>query len=117
MWHFRNDERSFETDRFRPKSSFNPRNNDVIIETYLSSLEKRLIDIVVPSERFNNIRKEEREALYSLKDEPSIIIKGANKGSVFVVWDRQDYLEEANRQLDDKEVYVQVPAFPSVLAN
>ena len=34
MWHFGNDERSFAADRFRPKSSFNPRNKDVIIETY-----------------------------------------------------------------------------------
>ena len=25
MWHFRNDERPFAGDRFRPKSSFNPR--------------------------------------------------------------------------------------------
>ena len=33
MWHFRNDERSFVADRFRPKSSFNPRNKDAIIET------------------------------------------------------------------------------------
>ena len=80
-------------------------------------MEERLLDIEIPSERFSNLTKEEREALYSLKDDPSIIIKGANKGSVFAVWDREDYLEEANRQLDDKEVYVQVPADPSVLAN
>ena len=36
MWHFRNDERTFLIDEFRPKSSFNPRNKDTIIETYLS---------------------------------------------------------------------------------
>ena len=92
MWHFRNDERSFVTDRFRPKSSFNPRNKDVIIETYLSCLEERLLDIEIPSKRFNNLTKEEREALYSLKDDPSIIINGTDKGSVVVVWDREDYL-------------------------
>ena len=87
MWHFRNDERSFAADRFRPKSSFNPRNKDVIIETYLSCLEERLLDIEIPSKRFNNLTKEEWEVLYSLKDDPSIIIKGADKGSV---WDRED---------------------------
>ena len=117
MWHFRNDERSFAADRFRPKSSFNPRNKDVIIETYLSCLEERLLDVEIPSKRFNNLTKEEREALYSLKDDPSIIIKGADKGSVVVVWDREDYLKEAYRQLDDKEVYEQVPDEPSALAN
>ena len=36
MWHFRNDERTLSTDKFRPKSSFNPRNKDTITETYLS---------------------------------------------------------------------------------
>ena len=117
MWHFRNDQRSFAADRFKPKSSFNPKNKDVIIEIYLSCLEERLLDIGIPSKRFNRLTKEEREALYSLKDDCSIIIKGAEKGSVVVVWDREDYVKEAYRQLDDKEVYEQVPDDPSVLAN
>ena len=55
--------------------------------------------------------------MYSLKDDPSIIIKGADKGSAVVVWDREDYLKEAYRQLDDKEVYEQFSDDPSVLAN
>ena len=105
MWHFRNDEQSFAADR--PKSSFNPRNKDVIIETYLSCLEQRLLDIEIPSKRFKNLAKEEQEAF----------IKGADIGSVIVLWDRKDYLKEAYRQLDDKEVYEQVPDNPSVLAN
>ena len=117
MWHFRNDERSFVADRFRPKSSFNPRNKDAITDTYLSCLEERLLDIEIPSKRFNNLTNEEREALYSLKNDPSIIIKGADKGFVVVVWDREDYLKEAYRQLDDKEVYEQFSDDSSVLAN
>ena len=40
--------------------------------------------------------------MHSLKDDPSVIIKGADKGSVVVVWDREDYLKEEHRQLDDK---------------
>ena len=54
MWHFRNDERTFTAEKFRPKSSFNPRNKDTIIETYLSSLEERLLDIQIPSKRYAN---------------------------------------------------------------
>ena len=45
MWHFQNDERTFTAEKFRSKPSFNPRNKDAIIETYLSCLEKRLLDI------------------------------------------------------------------------
>ena len=54
--------------------------------------------------------------MYSLKDDPSLIIKGADKGSV-VVWDRENYLKEAYRQCDDKEVYEQFSEDSSVLAN
>ena len=117
MWHFGNGERSFVADRFRPKSSFNPRNKDVIIETHLGCLEERLLDTEIPSKRFSNLTKEEREALHSLKDDPSIFIKGADKGSVVVVLDRKDYLKKAYRQLNDKEVYEQFSDDPSVLAN
>ena len=117
IWHFRNDERTFSTDKFRPKSSFNPRNKDAIIETYISSLEERLLDIEIPSRRYNNLTKEERDALYSLRDDSPIIIKGADKGSVVVVWDREDYLKEAYKQLEDREVYEEVPNDPSVLVN
>ena len=117
MWHYRNDERSFAADRFRPKFFFNPRNKDVIIETYLSCLEERLLDIEIPSKRFNNLTKKEREALHSLKDDRSIIIKGADKASAVVFWEREDYLKVTYRQLDYKEVHEQVPNYPSVLAN
>ena len=104
MWHFRNNEKPFSYEKFRPKSTFNPRNKDTVIETYLSSLEERLLDIDISSKRFNNLNKEERNALYNLRDDPTIIIKSVDKGSEVVVWDRDDYLKEASKQLDDKDV-------------
>ena len=116
MWHFRNDERTFTAEKFKPKSSFNSRNKDAIIETYLSCLEERLLDIEIPSKRYNNLTEGELDALYNLKDDPSIIIKGVDKSSVVVVWDR-DYLKEAYKQLDHREVYEEVPNEPNVLIN
>ena len=52
-----------------------------------------------------------------MKDDRSIIIKSVDKGFVVVVWDRENYLKEAYRQFDDKEVYEQDPDDPSVLTN
>ena len=63
MWHFRNDEKSFLYEKFRPKSTFNPRNKDTVIETYLSSLEERLLDIDISSKRFNNLTNKEHNTL------------------------------------------------------
>ena len=42
VWHFGNDEQSFAADRFRPRSSFNPRNKIVIIDTYLIMLGRKI---------------------------------------------------------------------------
>ena len=116
-WHFRKDEKPFPYEKFRPKSTFNPRNKDTVIETYLSSLEERLLDIDISSKRFNNLTKEERNALYNLRDDPTIIIKGADKGSAVVVWDREDYLKEASKELEDKDVYEEVRNDPCTLIN
>ena len=82
----------------------------------LFCLEERLLDIEVPSKRFNNLTKEESEVLYTLKDDPSIIIKGADGESAVFVWGREDCLKEAYRQLEDKEVYEQVPNNTSMKA-
>ena len=50
MLHFRNDKRIFDCNKkFRPKFTFNPKNKDVIIETYLSPLEEKLLDIDIRS--------------------------------------------------------------------
>ena len=75
------------------------------------------MDIDISSKRFNNLTKEERNALYNFRDDPTIIIKGADKGSAVVVWDRDDYLKEASKQLEDKDVYEKVQNDPSILIN
>ena len=43
-WHFRNDEKEFDRNNFKPKSTFNPRNKDEAIEIYLNSLEEKLMN-------------------------------------------------------------------------
>ena len=35
------DEKTFPYEKFRSKSTFNPRNKDTVIEPYLNSLEER----------------------------------------------------------------------------
>ena len=91
MWHF-------SQERFTPKSTFNLRKKDAVIGTYLSCLEERLLDTEIPSKRVNNLTKDERNAMYSLKDDKSIIIKVADKGAAVTVWDRDDYLKQVSKQ-------------------
>ena len=48
--------------------------------------------------------KRERDAVYSLKNDNSVTIKDADKGSPVVAWDRDGYLRETKKQLNDKNV-------------
>ena len=44
----------------------------------------------------------------SLVDDRNLVIEKADNGSCVVVWDRNDYLMEAEKQLSDKNVYKDV---------
>ena len=88
-----------------------------MIGTYLNFLEEKLLDTEIPSRRYNNLTKEEHDALYSLRDDSTVFIKGVNKGLVVVVWVREDYLKEEHKQLKDREVYEEAPNYPIVLVN
>ena len=107
QWHFRNTENSGIINPFRPKSKFNPKGKDASIEIYLSRLEEEILALDTKL-RYSNLTKEERNAMYTLKEDTSIIIKGADKGSGIIVWDREDYLKEAENQLGDSDVYQEV---------
>ena len=54
-WHFRNEEKGFDLDQFKPKSTFNPHNKDAAIEVCISSLEKKLMKIDKPKDKYNNL--------------------------------------------------------------
>uniref|UniRef100_A0A3B3YXP6 Uncharacterized protein n=1 Tax=Poecilia mexicana TaxID=48701 RepID=A0A3B3YXP6_9TELE len=50
----------------------------------------------------------EIEALQELKNNKEIILKPANKGSAIVIFDRDKYLQEGYRQLNDKKYYAKL---------
>ena len=61
---------------------------------------------------YSNFTKEERLPINSLRDDTSIIIKEADKSSGVVVWDRKDFLKEAEKRLGDKETYEELSSDP-----
>ena len=65
--------------------------------------------------RKTNLTRVERGAPFDLKNDKTIVIKGADKGSAVVVWDRDDYIQEAEKQLGDKEIYEEVSNDPQPL--
>lgn len=59
--------------------------------------------------RMKNLSREEKKALRELKQDPSITIKGADKGGAVVIMDTKDYVAEADRQLADRDFYLPMP--------
>ena len=56
----------------------------------------------------NNITKNQKKALTSLHNDPSIIIKPADKGGRIVVQDKHDYVSECLRQLSNPLYYTPI---------
>ena len=107
-WHYRNDEWTFDPNPFRPKSKFNPSKTDAAIELYLSHIEEKLLSCTEIKHSCYNLTREERLAMYNLKNDQSIVIKEADKGSAVVIWDKKDYLMEVEKQLSCKKTYEEV---------
>ena len=66
--------------------------------------------------RYSNLSQEEWRAVRSLADDRSIVIKKADKGSCVVVWDRWDYIKEAEKQLGDSTVYEEINCNKKILS-
>ena len=61
----------------------------------------------------DNLPSEEKKALKSLRQRIDIIIKPADKGSAVVVLNREDYIREADRQLNNHTYYQKLTADPT----
>ena len=68
-------------------------------------------DLRVPFQR--NISREEQEVLENLRGYVDIVIKQADKGSAVVVMDKEKYIDEAMRQLNDRDVYISLQKDPT----
>lgn len=68
--------------------------------------------LLLPGKR--NIDREEEVALESLRNNDNIIIKGADKGGSIVIMDKEAYIIEANRQLQNTKYYQKLnePIYP-----
>ena len=111
-WFFRNEltENFSEAPAFRVKSKWNPPKGHVAVEIFLSKLETEIFFVLPGTPLDYNLSKEEwldwkNGRMRGLAGDHNIIIKPADKGSFAVVWDREDYIADADRQFKDNETY------------
>jgi hypothetical protein len=84
------------------------------LESYIDAVEEEIDNILSkPNLTRDNLNKEERSALHTLKNRVDIVIKKADKASTVVVMDRDKYLTEAHRQLSDDSFYKKLQSDPT----
>ena len=109
---FFHNKKSKTTDqKFRSKSNFNPPGLiNPVLKLELDHLERTLGSLELKKTP-DNLEREERTVIKTLKQNKDIII---NKGAAIVVMDKTDYIGEAERQLANQVHYKRLegPVFP-----
>ncbi|XP_078583735.1 uncharacterized protein LOC144866254 [Branchiostoma floridae x Branchiostoma japonicum] len=110
------DQDKMETQKFKVKSKWTPpTHRDPALDTFIMAVEKEILEHKEPSPRLfkTNITDAERTALAELSRRTDIIIKPADKGSAVVIMKREDYIQEALRQLSNKDHYKNIDSCPT----
>ena len=102
---------------FNIKSNWNLPNGHPALEIFLSKLENEVFSVLPGTPCDYNLSKEEWLAMTGLAEDRNIIIKQADKGSCVVLWDREDYLAEAEKQLQDGDIFEDTDFKESDLVN
>ena len=102
--------------QFRPPSRWmSPEGRDASLETYIKKVRtdmERQQKVKKYKRCTDNLPFLERNALRNLGQCTDIVIKPANKGSTVVVLSKEDYIEEADRQLNNHSYYQKLGADP-----
>ena len=86
----------------RRYKNWTPKFNHHSVDTFISCVTKELIkESKVNPIPHDNLSPKERQTLKELSSRDDIIITKADKGGVTVILDVKDYVNEANRQLQD----------------
>ena len=90
---------------FHIKSSWTPApHRDPALDTFIDAVEHDILNLP-PKPVRDNLTTRERHALKQLSQRTDIIIKAADKGSGTVIMDRDWYINECLRQLNDTKFY------------
>ena len=90
------------------KSNWSPPKGHPALEMFLSQMEGEIFSLLPGKSTSYNLTKEEWKAMKGLAEDRRIVIKPADKGSCVVVWDKLDYLAEAENHLKDNNTYKDV---------
>ena len=93
-----------------------PPGREPVLDIYVDTIERDIMT-AKPTRIRDNLTRKERQSLRKLQRRTYIIIKPADKGSGTVVMNRQNYLDECYRQLNDQYFYKKIEEDPTEQIN
>ena len=82
------------------------------MDFYIDSITNEILQNDKKYKFIPNLSPEELEALKQLRNDNTIVIKKADKGSNVVIMNRDDYIAEVERQLNDTKFYEKLDENP-----
>ena len=113
--HFGLTENNSNEPRFKSNSNWLPDKLRSCVETFIAATNHDIKSSKTKNNPRDNLTKSERETLLNLQKRNDIIVTKADKGDAVVILDIQDYINEANRQLNDTNNYEQLDFDPTEL--
>ena len=101
--------------RFKSNSNWLQDKLPSCVETFKTAINHDIKSSKTKKLPRDNLMKSERKALLNLQKRNDIIITKADKGGAVVILDIKDYIDEANRQLNDTNNYEQLDFDPTQL--
>ena len=83
------------------------------VNTFCEAMKNDMKQSAIERKPYNNLTKEELDALDELQKRDDLIFTKADKGGALVIIDVKDYILEANRQLDDTKFYQKLTSDPT----
>ena len=106
--HFASTENNSNEPRFKSNSNWLPDKLPSCVETFITAISHDIKSSKTKKLPRDNPTKSEYEALLNLQKRNDIIITKAEKGGAVVILDIKDYINEANRQLNNTNNYEQL---------
>ena len=109
------DSAPMEREPFHVKSNWIPPKNRVpALETYVQVVNSKVTNTDLSLKKTPvNLPSDECQALRSLRSRTDIIIKPADKGSAVVIMDRQQYIDEVLRHVNNHTIYSCIDSDPT----
>lgn len=119
--HFMNNhppDKNDEATRFRPQPNkkWTPPKPHHTINTFIESFENQVKKDMTTNKpsMVKNLTQKEIKALKDLQQRDDIIIINADKGGAITILDTEQYVNEANRQLNNEQCYQKLDANPTL---